>query len=92
MTYLVTHHPRIYRLVIKAQGKAWGRCLIRQAKACHLPHTISVSRFCQKDGGEGLAARGLVEFVKVEHMIEERSSSVAYGATFPIVQGFTNFL
>ena len=57
--------------------------LFRQAKACHLPHTISVSRFCQKDGGEGLAAR---KFPKVcKDGTYDRSSSVAYGATFPIV-------
>ena len=46
------------------------------ASVRHKPDTFSK--------GEGLAARGLVEFVKVERMIEERSSSVAYGATFPI--------
>ena len=43
--------------------------------AIHLPHTRMIYKFCQKDGGEGLAARGLVEFVKVERMTEERSSS-----------------
>ena len=36
---------------------------------------VAVSNACYKTTGEGLAARGLLEFVKVEGMIEERSSS-----------------